>query len=180
MGIFERLANAIFRTATGDTGRRRFFTPLVALIFLIFIVLLIIAAFLTDTWLKLPLISFRPWTTVLAVILLVPGIVFYTWTIIDFIRARGTPVPVNPPRELIISGLYAYCRNPMLASIYLIFFGAGIAWGSLSFTLFYTPLFILVNTVYLKQVEEHELELKFGQEYLNYKKRVPMYLPGMR
>jgi protein-S-isoprenylcysteine O-methyltransferase Ste14 len=180
MGIFERLANAIFRTATGDANRRLLLTPLVALIFLTFIILLIIAASLTDAWLKLPSISFAPWTIILAVVLLAAGILFYGWTMVNFMRARGTPVPINPPKELVVSGPYAHSRNPMLTSIYLIFFGAGILWGSLSFTLFYTPLFILVNSFYIRQVEEREMELKFGQAYRDYKKRVPMYFPRFR
>jgi protein-S-isoprenylcysteine O-methyltransferase Ste14 len=180
MGIFERLANAIFRTATGDAKKRLFFTPLVALIFLAFIILLIVAAILTDAWLKLPSISSPPWTVVLSAVLLAAGIIFYAWTIANFRRARGTPVPINPPKELVISGPYAHSRNPMLTSLYLIFFGAGILWGSLSFTLIYTPFFILVNTVYIKQVEEREMELKFGQDYLDYKKRVPLYFPRFR
>jgi protein-S-isoprenylcysteine O-methyltransferase Ste14 len=29
-------------------------------------------------------------------------------------------------------------------------------------------------------VEEKELEKKFGQAYLDYKKRVPMFIPGLR
>lgn len=67
----------------------------------------------------------------------------------------------------------------MLSSLYLIFFGAGLLWGSFSFTLIYTPVFILVNTIYIKQVEEREMELKFGQAYLDYKQRVPMYWPKL-
>jgi len=180
VGIFERLANAIFRTATGDDNKRRVLTLPVALIFLVFIILLIVAAMLTDRWLNLPSISSPPWTVVLAVILLLAGIIFYAWTIVNFMSARGTPVPVNPPKELVVSGPYAHSRNPMLTSLYLVFFGAGILWGSLSFTVFYTPLFILVNTVYIKKVEEREMELKFGQAYLDYKKRVPMYFPRFR
>jgi protein-S-isoprenylcysteine O-methyltransferase Ste14 len=180
MGIFERLANAIFRTATGDMQRRWLLTPLVALIFATVITLFVIAALLTDTWLQLPSISFPPWTIILAVIFLAPGTIIYIWTMVKFLHAQGTPVPVNPPHELIISGIYAYSRNPMLTSLYLVFFGAGILWGSLSFTLFYTPLFILINTIYIKKVEERELELKFGKAYLEYKKRVPMYFPRVQ
>jgi protein-S-isoprenylcysteine O-methyltransferase Ste14 len=180
MGIFERLANAIFRTATGDPKKRWLFTPLVALIFAGVITLFVLAALLTDNWLKLPSISFPPWTVVPAIILLAAGIIFYAWTMVNFMQARGTPVPVNPPRELVVSGPYAHSRNPMLTSIYLMFFGAGMLWGSLSFTVFYTSLFILINTLYIKKVEEREMELKFGQAYLDYKKRVPMYFLFVR
>lgn len=179
MGLFERLANAIFRTAKGDEKKRWLITPLIALIFASFIVLLVIAAVFTDAWLKLPSIACPPWTTSPAIILLAAGLSLYVWTLADFGRAGGTPVPVNPPHELIVKGPYAHTRNPMLSSLYLVFFGAGLLWGSLSFTFIYTPVFILVNTIYIKQIEEREMELKFGQAYLDYKKRVPMYWPKL-
>jgi protein-S-isoprenylcysteine O-methyltransferase Ste14 len=31
-----------------------------------------------------------------------------------------------------------------------------------------------------QRVEEPELELRFGKEYLEYKKRVPMFIPGLK
>jgi len=40
-------------------------------------------------------------------------------------------------------------------------------------------LFIIVHVVYLKFVEEKELEKKFGQAYIDYKKKVPMFFPGL-
>jgi len=48
-----------------------------------------------------------------------------------------------------------------------------------SFTLLviFIPLFILVHIIYLKFVEEKELEKKFGQAYIDYKKKVPMVFP---
>lgn len=177
MGIFERLAYAIFRTATGNIKKRWILTPLIALFFFSAIVLFVIAALMTDRWLNLPSISFMPWTLVIAIIFLAAGITFYSWTMYKFLHAHGTPVPVNPPHELITGGIYAHIRNPMLSALYITFWGTGIALGSLSLTTFYTPLFIIINTIYIKKVEERELEMKFGQAYLNYKKRVPMYFP---
>ena len=50
-----------------------------------------------------------------------------------------------------------------------------------SFTLLviFIPLFIMVHIVYLKLVEEKELEKKFGQAYIDYKKKVPMFFPRL-
>ncbi len=177
MGIFEHLAIIIFRNATGDSSKRWLLTPFVLLMFISAIALFFIAALMTDRWLNLTGVSLPVWTIFLAIFLIVPGTSLAFWTWIEFIKARGTPVPINPPQRLIVSGPYAYTRNPMLTGLYLIFFGIGILIGSLSFTLFYTPLFILVNTLYIKKVEEHEMELKFGQAYREYKKRVPLYFP---
>jgi len=50
-----------------------------------------------------------------------------------------------------------------------------------SFTLLviFLPLFVLVHILYLKLIEEKELEKTFGQAYLNYKKGVPMFIPKL-
>jgi protein-S-isoprenylcysteine O-methyltransferase Ste14 len=177
MGIFERMAYAIFRIATGDSKKRWFYTPVAGLLFLCFLALFYVAAIYTDKWLNLPSISYLPWTLIPALILLVPGVILVLWTWIQFIRARGTPVPLNPPQELITSGLYAYSRNPMLLGIFLIFFGSAVWMGSLSLFVFYSPLIVLIFYFQITKIEEKEMELKFGQSYLEYKKKVPLFFP---
>ena len=180
MGIFERMANAIFRIATGDSKKRWFYTPIAGLLFLCFLALFYIAAIYTDKWLNLPSISYPPWTLIPALILLVPGVILVLWTWIQFIHARGTPVPLNPPQELITSGLYAYSRNPMLLGIFLIFFGSAIWMGSLSLTVFYAPLVVLIFYFQITKIEEKEMELKFGQSYLEYKNKVALFFPVLK
>ncbi|MBN1376688.1 MAG: isoprenylcysteine carboxylmethyltransferase family protein [Dehalococcoidia bacterium] len=180
MGIFERWANLLFRTATGDAKRRWLLTPVVAFLFLCFLTIFLLTSFGLDSWLNFPSIRFLPWTLIAGVILLLPGIVLGGWTMILFARAQGTPVPINPPQKLLTGSIYAFSRNPMMTSIYLIFFAVGLLAGSLSLMLIFTPLFILIMTIYVMKVEEKELEIQFGQQYLDYKKKVGMYLPRIR
>ena len=177
MGIFESIANSIFRIAKGDSNKRWLLTPLVAFLFLCFVSLFFIAAFMVDRWLNLPSISYIPWTLIAGLVLLIPGTTVLIWTWIQFLIAKGTPVPINPPQKLITGGLYAYSRNPMLLSIFLIVFAAGLLSGSLSLTLLFAPLFVLFFYFQITLVEEKEMELKFGQDYLGYKKRVPRFFP---
>jgi protein-S-isoprenylcysteine O-methyltransferase Ste14 len=177
ISLFERLANSLLRTATGDPGRRWLLTPLVGLLFLCFLTLFFVASFAVDRWLTLPSIVYFPWTLVLSLVMLIPGAFFYGWSVILFVRAHGTPVPINPPRELVVSGPYKFSRNPMMLGIYLVFLGIGMLVGSLALTLIFTPLLIILMTVYVKKVEEKELELQFGQEYLDYRKKVGIYFP---
>ena len=56
-------------------------------------------------------------------------------------------------------------------------FGVGLLLDSISLTFIFTPLFLLLNILYLKTVEEKEMEKKFGQEYVKYKESVPMFFP---
>jgi protein-S-isoprenylcysteine O-methyltransferase Ste14 len=51
---------------------------------------------------------------------------------------------------------------------------------SISLIFIFTPLFTLLNVIYLKTIEEREMEKKFGKEYLKYKQRVPMFFPRLR
>src|SRR5262245_6624504 len=44
--------------------------------------------------------------------------------IIEFARSgRGTLSPVDPPRHLVVRGLYRYVRNPMYLSVTMILLG---------------------------------------------------------
>jgi len=65
----------------------------------------------------------------------------------------------------------------MLSGLFIFLIGLGTLLGSLSLIFIFTPLFILVNVLYLKAVEEKEMEKKFGMQYLDYKKKVPMFIP---
>ena len=80
---------------------------------------------------------------------------------------------------MITTGLYSYVRNPMLLGLFIFVIGLGILFGSLSLIFIFTPLFILINVLYLKAIEEKEMEKKFGREYLEYKKKVPMFIPKL-
>jgi protein-S-isoprenylcysteine O-methyltransferase Ste14 len=68
----------------------------------------------------------------------------------------------------------------MLLGWIVMLFGVGILLNSVSLVAIFAPLFILLNVVYLKTIEEKEMEKKFGEEYLKYKQSVPMFLPRLR
>ena len=53
---------------------------------------------------------------------------------------------------------------------------------NLSFYVFFifTPIFILINVLYLKAIEEKEMEKKFGKQYLEYKRKVSMFFPNFK
>jgi protein-S-isoprenylcysteine O-methyltransferase Ste14 len=97
-----------------------------------------------------------------------------------FIKAHGTPVPFNPPPTLVTGGLYSYVRNPMIAGNIFLLFGLGILVNSISVAFIFTPIFVLLHAMNLKFIEEPELERRFGDEYMDYKKRTPMFFPGFK
>ncbi len=180
MGIWDRYADFVYRVATGAKRRRILTTPVAALIFFGLVVLFVFASLWVDRWLPFLHFGSFSWSLGLSVFILALGFLIMFWPVIAFFRTRGTPVPFNPPPKLITTGLYAYVRNPMLLGLFIFMLGLGILFGSLSLIFIFTPLFIVLNVLYLKAVEEKELEKKFGQEYLEYKKKVPMFIPRFR
>ena len=68
----------------------------------------------------------------------------------------------------------------MLAGVFLFLFGVGLCINSVSLVIFFTPLFVLVNVLELKEIEEPELMKRLGDEYIEYRRQTPMFIPGHR
>jgi protein-S-isoprenylcysteine O-methyltransferase Ste14 len=174
------LADFVFRTAA-TRGRKRTLWSVAGTIFWYGgVALAVILSVLLDKWLgwnmSVPIVL--RWS--LAVIFLACGTPMVIWTIFRFFRARGTPVPFNPPQVFVTDGLYKYIRNPMHLGWALVLIGLSFTLSSLAILVFFLPVFIAAHILYLKLIEEKELEKKFGQSYLDYKKRVPMFFPRFR
>ena len=163
--------------ATGPERRRRLLTPVGLLIFTGLLLLVVYGSSLTDRALDLPRLSPGAAGSVIGVLLLAVGLPLWVWCILVFSRARGTPVPFNPPRELVVVGPYACVRNPMLTGVFACLFGLGFILHSLSMVLVWTPAFLVMNVIAIKLVEEPELDLRFGATYRDYKRGVPMFVP---
>lgn len=82
----------------------------------------------------------------------------------------------QPPTNVITNGILGYTRNPMYFGIILIY----VAFICLSISLIAIAIFILVFLVYNRMVnfEEKLLENMFGEKYLEYKSKVPKWLPN--
>jgi protein-S-isoprenylcysteine O-methyltransferase Ste14 len=85
---------------------------------------------------------------------------------------KGTPVPIEPAKEFVTSGLYKYLRNPMYVSYVIMYLGLFFISGS--WLLFFFTLLLLIPFINLVVIfiEEPELEKRFGDTYLGYKKKV--------
>ena len=163
--------------ATGPKRRRERLTPVGLAVFGISLAVVIFGGLLTDRWLDIPALPQGPAWVAVGILVLLLGSVLCGWCVVLFLRARGTPVPLNPPEELLQTGLYGRTRNPMLAGVFLALFGTGILLNSASVLLIWTPGYILIHVLELKLVEEPELERRFGRAYTSYKEKVPMFFP---
>jgi protein-S-isoprenylcysteine O-methyltransferase Ste14 len=131
----------------------------------------------TDNVLRTPELLPGSWGVILGVALVVLGSLLCGWCVFRFRMARGTPVPFNPPEELVVVAPYVWMRNPMVTGVFGLLFGLGFLLHSVSIVFIWTPLYILAHIIELKKVEEPELERRFGKAYAEYKRRVPMFIP---
>lgn len=171
------IADFFHEAATGPGRRRAFLTPVGLLVFGGSLFVVIAGGLITDRALGLGALFPGSLGVALGVPFLVLGTALCGWCVVRFWKARGTPVPMNPPRELVTSGPYAWVRNPMVTGVFAALFGLGLVLHSPSVTLFWTPAYVVVHWIELKRVEEPELTRRFGASYLEYKDRVPMFVP---
>jgi len=180
MSLKSSWINLLYKTATGTKHVRTILTPIGVLFFGIFVLVFIYVAIEFDKFFKLSLIIKYPLNLYLGLLLTISGFLLTFWSVYHFLKVKGTPVPANPPPVLVTSGPYAYSRNPMLTGVFLLLFGIGFLIENFSLVVIFTPLFILFNTLELKNIEEPELEKRLGISYSEYKKITPMYIPKLR
>ena len=174
------LVDLLYSVTTGSKRRRAVLTPVVLVVAVGLLLLVVFGSLYMDRALGLPRLFPGALGIAIGVPLLVAGLVLHAWCLVLFWRARGTGgigVPVNPPRELVTVGPYAWMRNPMLAGAFAWLSGLGLLLNSISLVFVWTPVFIIVNVIELKLVEEPELERRLGASYSEYKRRVPMLVP---
>ena len=180
MSLRERLIAIFCKAATSSRKIRNFLTFMGAVFFFTIIVIFIAVSLQVDEFLELPKLLPAPLNVIVSIPILAIGMFLMLWSILHFIKVKGTPAPFNPPSKLVTTGPYAYIRNPMLTGVFLLLYGFGALFRSISLVFIFTPLFILLNVLELKAIEELELEKRFGKEYIEYKKRVPMFIPRLK
>ncbi len=178
MRLRERWIHLLHRAATGTRKTRTLLTPVGVTVFALFTALFVLAAMGLDRLLGLPDPLPEGWRLPVSIPLMAVGLAFTAWSALHFLRVKGTPVPFNPPPVVVRTGPYRYARNPMLTGVFLFLFGLGFAVSSVSLVFFFTPLYIAFHVWELKQIEEPELVKRLGEEYIEYRKRTPMFIPG--
>ena len=95
----------------------------------------------------------------------------------EFARSgRGTLSPVDPPRELVVQGLYRHVRNPMYVSVTVILWGEVLLAWSRALLVYWAVWFVLVN-MFVIWYEEPALRRQFGESYERYTRDVRRWLP---
>jgi protein-S-isoprenylcysteine O-methyltransferase Ste14 len=177
MSLKTKWIEILYNVASGSKTFRDFVTPIGAFFYALLIYSFVVIALQVDRLLGLTTIFPRPFHIILSLPMFLLTLFLMGWSILNFVRAKGTPVPFNPPPQLVTTGPYAYVRNPMLTGVFALLFGLGVLLGSASLLVVFTPLFIVINFWELKAIEEPELLKRLGEDYIEYRKRTPMFVP---
>ena len=113
----------------------------------------------------------------LGLLLLVAGAALLATCIWEFAtRGRGTLSPVDPPKELVVQGLYRYVRNPMYVAVTALIAGQGLLFGSVT-VLEYGAILWAGFFLFVVAYEEPALGEQFADEYKRYRANVRRWLP---
>lgn len=105
------------------------------------------------------------------------GLLWCIWEF--FAEGRGTLAPVDPPKYLVVRGLYRYVRNPMYVAVVTILIGEAIFFMSLP-VLIEAGVFIVLASLFVMCYEEPTLRRQFGESYERYSQTVGRWIPRYR
>ncbi len=117
---------------------------------------------------------------VATVTLFLIGALIYLWCAWDFsVKGLGTPAPIDAPKKLVLSGLYRYVRNPMyIGVVCLILAQIVLKWSREIFA--YLAVVVVSFNLFVLFYEEPHLRRVFGEQYEEYCRNVPRWIPRLR
>lgn len=92
------------------------------------------------------------------------------------VTGRGTPAPFDPPRVLVVKGLYRYVRNPMYVTVATILIGESLFFQSWLLLRYLVACWVILH-LFVVLYEEPTLRGKFGAAYEEYCKHVWRWIP---
>lgn len=128
-----------------------------------------------NAYFSLPVYSSKLFTILGMTLMIVGENIFIYCSRLFLIFGRGTPAPIEPPKKLVVSGLYKYTRNPIYISYFIIFLGEFLFFGQLLLLIYFFLSIITIN-LYIKYYEEPILKKRFGKSYKEYFKKIPRWL----
>jgi len=116
-----------------------------------------------------------------AIVLLVIGGLIVVRCVWDFAwTGRGTPAPFDPPRHLVVRGLYRWVRNPMYVGMGIVLAGEALLIPSIAgeMVIMIVILWAVING-FIMLYEEPKLRELFGDEYKLYCENVRRWIPRL-
>jgi len=104
------------------------------------------------------------------------GLILLVWCVAAFYhKGRGTLAPWDPPRALVVTGVYGVSRNPMYVAVILVLSGWALGFRARPLAVYAA---VVAVAFHLRVVfgEEPWLARRYGDEWVRYKARVPRWL----
>jgi protein-S-isoprenylcysteine O-methyltransferase Ste14 len=125
-------------------------------------------------------VDWRRPSHVLGLFCIAIGTLLLAACIVEFAKSgRGTLSPADPPRHLVVRGLYRHVRNPMYLSVTTILLGEAALMQSRDLVIYWVIWFVAVN-LFVVGYEEPMLRQRFGDSYDEYTRHVGRWLPRLR
>jgi len=115
------------------------------------------------------------WQKILAVTLILAGLGLEMWAGGLFHKAGTNAIPYKPTTALVTDGPFRFSRNPMYVGFALTYLGLAFGLNTPVGVGLLLPCLVFMTWGVVMR-EERYLEAKFGQAYLDYKKRVRRWL----
>ncbi|MEQ1771372.1 MAG: isoprenylcysteine carboxylmethyltransferase family protein [Devosia sp.] len=94
------------------------------------------------------------------------------------LQGRGTPAPIAPTKELVVTGSYRFVRNPMYVAVVSLILGQGLAFGNAA-VLGWGAIVWLTVHLFVLGYEEPTLSQSFGEQYDRYRANVRRWIPRL-
>ena len=112
----------------------------------------------------------------LGLAVIVPGLLLLLWCVREFyVAGHGTLAPWTPPKYLVVTGPYRYCRNPMYIGVELILLGWAEFYRS-ALLLLYAAGVAVAFHLRVVLAEEPRAAQIFGEDWSTYRARTPRWL----
>ena len=152
---------------------KKWFCALISLPFNVLVIIPVVILYFTNFTYQFPnILQF-----ICGLIVLLGGMLLSGWSMGLFYKiGKGTLAPWAAPKHLVVQGPYKFVRNPMIIGVILILLAEALLLNT-RYIFYWAVVFFILNNIYFHYFEEKQLEKTFGKEYLDYKKKVPMWWP---
>lgn len=136
---------------------------------------------LDQLWHLPPFIT-PPWSWMCGSLLILMGIAVVWWSYAYLIiLGKGSPAShLGGTLALVKTGPYALVRHPSVVGKLLGVIGFGCILGSTAFTFMLIPVLLIYSWITNRYVQEIFCVRKWGEEYLKYRRTVPLFFPRIK
>lgn len=119
-----------------------------------------------------------PGIEIAGIVIMWLGTALAAWcALLMFLFGKGTFFVTSAPKKIMTRNIFGVVRNPMMWALFIIVFGEILTFGHIVLIAW---LIAMIRIIYLivTNYEEPQLERRFGEEWTEYRQKVPGWIPG--